>query len=245
MVETATPSPSPTPVDDTTATSIPLEVWFHENDGRDPVYLVPSHTLVIGAPAIGRFAIETLLTGPAPGESKRGTSIPEGTELLGLTIENGIATVDLSAEFNDTGLGTSYEHLPLAQVVFTLTQFDTVDAVAFEIEGKRIKLYGGHGLAIEGPLRRKDFEDSAPPIIVDSPYPREQIDTTFTLEGTANVFEATVSYRIVDKGGRGDYSKEIKVDVTEKTRAVIEVFESSAEDGSPLHLVRVPVTIVP
>ncbi|MEA2446919.1 MAG: hypothetical protein QOK47_556, partial [Actinomycetota bacterium] len=35
------------------------------------------------------------------------------------------------------------------------------------------------------------------------------------------------------------------VAVEKETEAVLEVFESSAEDGSPLHKVSVPITIVP
>jgi spore germination protein GerM len=268
VIESATPSPSETAAEDATTDSIVLEVWFR--DHQEPVFLVPAYREVPRTPAIARAAIEALLAGPSVAEleaqdgKKRppvGTSIPAETQLLGLTIENRVATVDFSAEFNDTGLGSTYEHLPLAQVVFTLTQFDTVNAVIFEIEGKRVELYGGHGLMIDGPLKRKDYEDSAPPIIVDGPHPQDEIDETFVLEGTANVFEATVSYRILDEDGRvleegfttatcgsgcrGDYSKKISVNVTEKTQAVIEVFESSAEDGSPLHMVRVPVTILP
>ncbi len=43
------------------------------------------------------------------------TAIPEGTRLLGITIEDGIASVDLSMTAR------------VAQVVFTMTQFAQVD----------------------------------------------------------------------------------------------------------------------
>lgn len=101
----------------------------------------------------------------------------------------------------------------------------------------------------------------APPIVVARPSPGAELAPTFKLSGTANVFEATVSYRVVGDDGavlkkgfttascgsgcRGDYSVTITVDVLGPTEATIEVFESSAEDGSPLHKVSIPVSIVP
>jgi hypothetical protein len=141
-----------------------------------------------------------------------------------------------------------------------LTQFRTVDSVVFEVEGERIDSYGSHGIGTDKPLKRKDYEDWAPPIVVDSPFPGQIVDSTFTLEGSANVFEANVSYRIRSNGDilaegfstatcgtgcRGDFAKVIDVFVERRTTVMLEVFESSAEDGSPLHMVRVPITIDP
>jgi hypothetical protein len=75
------------------------------------------------------------------------------------------------------------------------------------------------------------------------------------------VFEATVSYRLVTTNGdvlaegfatatcgtgcRGDFAEKIDVYVDGPTRAWLEVFESSAEDGSPLHMQQISVTVEP
>jgi hypothetical protein len=100
------------------------------------------------------------------------------------------------------------------------------------------------------------------PIVVDEPVEGDEVSSPLLLAGTANVFEATVSYRIVDRlsdtkiaegfttatcgsGCRGDYSEKIRFRVEERTEAVLEVFESSAEDGSPLHIVRVNLVLLP
>ena len=233
-----------------------VQVWFLKGE-----QLAPTYRDVQGAEGIGRAALESLLAGPDGAEERDGLAsvMPEGSDLLGLTIAKGVATVDFSSEFNSTGLGTCCEHLPLAQVVWTLAQFDTVDKVIFEIEGDRVVSYGGHGLALDRPQTRKNSENNAPPIVVDAPFPGQSVDSTFTLEGDANVFEANVTWRVVDPDGavlsegfatatcgtgcRGDYEVDVTVDVTGPTEAVLEVFESSAEDGSPLHMVRVPITI--
>ncbi len=81
--------------------------------------------------------MEALLAGPNALETDIGwgTSIPADTELLDINIRDGIAIVDLSAEF-EQGSGTLAEVMRVAQVVFTLTQFDSVSAVSFRIEGE-------------------------------------------------------------------------------------------------------------
>lgn len=163
--------------------------------------------------------------------------------------------MDLSSEF-ERGGGSFTEMMRLAQVVYTLTQFPTVDDVVLEIDGERVETFGSHGIVIEDPMKRSNFRDLLPPIVVMSPAIGEIISSPVTISGTANVFEATVSIRILDDNGdplaetfttatcgsgcRGSYSEEVRFDAA-GDGGVIEVFESSAEDGSPLHLVSIPV----
>ena len=72
--------------------------------------------------------MEDLLAGPNPLEARAGvtTVIPAGTRLLGLTISKGVATVDLSSEF-ESGGGSASMFARLAQVACTLDQFPTLD----------------------------------------------------------------------------------------------------------------------
>jgi len=83
-------------------------------------------------------AINALLAGPSAAESGHQitSAIPDGSKLLGLTIKNRLATIDLSSEFESDG-GSASIHDRLGQVVYTLTQFATIHSVAFKIEGKR------------------------------------------------------------------------------------------------------------
>src|SRR5688572_31898073 len=92
--------------------------------------------------APGTAAMEALLAGPNEQESAAGIStvIPDGARLLGLEVTAGIATVDLSREF-EPSTGTTGELLTLAQVVYTLTQFPTVDAVRFRLEGRTPRFF--------------------------------------------------------------------------------------------------------
>lgn len=253
---TATPEPGPEESQSSKPheehESVDLEIWFARDQGLFGTMHETESTT-----RIGTAAMEELLGGPSGAEAQADvfTAIPDGTELLDLEVSGGTATVDLSSEFA-RGSGSSGEITRLAQIVFTLTQFPTVDDVVLEIEGEQVEVFGSHGIVIDDPMKRSDFKDLLPPIVVMSPAIGDRISSPVTISGTANVFEATVSIRIMDADGnlleetfttatcgtgcRGSYSEEVKFDAA-GDGGVIEVFESSAEDGSDLHLVSVPV----
>ncbi len=128
------------------------------------------------------------------------TQIPEGTQLLGLEISDGVATVDLSSEFQSGG-GSLSMRMRVAQVVYTLTQFDSVDGVLFEIDGEPVDAIGGEGVMVDTPQTRKDYEDLLPAIAVTSPGFGWDFTSGDLIEGIANVFEANVSWRILDENG--------------------------------------------
>ena len=118
--------------------------------------------------AVAESALEELLAGPTEQEStdlEYTTAIPEGTEILEVTVDDGVAKVELSAELPDE---------PLAQVVYTLTQFATVESV--DIQGNTVT--------------RDDFEDVTPAILVESPLAFEEVTSPLHAPGTANTFEA-------------------------------------------------------
>ena len=115
--------------------------------------------------AIGTAAIEALLDGPTDAEQDTwpaiSSAIPEGTQLLGLTIDDGIAKIDLSEEF-ESGGGTFGVTARLAQVVYTLDQFPTVDAVEFYIEGAKVTVFSSEGVMLDGPQTLDDYDQLLP-----------------------------------------------------------------------------------
>lgn len=98
-------------------------------------------------------------------------------------------------------------------------------------------------------------------IEVISPQPNTAVTSPVTVSGTADVFEAVVSIRIIDEmnnviaetstmatcgsGCRGDYSEPVRFAVDREQVGRIVVFEYSAKDGSMIDVVRIPVTLVP
>ena len=130
------PPPSPTTSTQATqSTVVPsgrgLEVWF-AREGR-LVEALRTHT---PTRAVATAALHALLAGPTRRERAAGmrSEIPLGTRLLGITIAKGVARVDLSSDYEAGGSSRSLQ-LRLAQVVYTLTQFPTVSAVRFSVDG--------------------------------------------------------------------------------------------------------------
>jgi len=69
--------------------------------------------------------------------------IPKGTRLLGLKVEDGLATVNLSREFRDNFSGGSEaEGLTIGAILRTLGQFPEIKRVLFLIEGKPLDTLG-------------------------------------------------------------------------------------------------------
>lgn len=232
---------------------ITLSVYFMREDK-----LAAGHRVIESTLGVGRAAMESLLSGPADVESEAGftTAIPEGTELLDLVVEDGVATVDLSEEF-ESGGGSLSIMARVAQVTFTLIQFPTVDAVQFMIEGQSVETLGGEGLVLSEPIDRSGFEDILPAIFVESPAAGDNVESPLHVWGTANTFEATFMLNIVDPEGlivaeevvtatsgtgtRGTFDVTVPYETTSSGMGALIVFELSAKDGSQINIVEIPV----
>ena len=207
---------------------------------------------------VGGIALQSLLDGPTGGSD---TAIPEGTKVLDVYLdENSNAVVSLSPEFESGGGSTSMS-IRVAQVVWTMTQFPQVEGVLFQIESERLTLLGGEGVDLSEPQTRADWMDFAPAIVVQSPRRGDVVTSPVSISGNANVFEATVSMRIADENGkvlaedfatatcgtgcRGTYEKSVAFEVDKRQPAFVEVYSASAEDGSPMFVIRIPVTLSP
>jgi spore germination protein GerM len=131
-------------------------------------------TRAVDSPQVATNAIKALIAGPTPAEmdTELSSSIPADTLLLGLTIDNGLATIDLSREF-EVGGGSFNMLSRLAQVVYTLTQFPTVDEVLFYIDGEPVDVFSGEGIVLDGPVTRADYLSALPlePVVDTGPAP--------------------------------------------------------------------------
>ena len=103
--------------------------------------------------------IKALLAGPQSSE-KCMTLIPHGTRLLSASVRNGIAALNFSEAFEFNEIGADGYRAQLMQIVFTATEFATVESVQFLIEGQR-KDYIGSGedvwMWIGSPYTRSSF----------------------------------------------------------------------------------------
>lgn len=236
--------------------AVRYEVWFSQGESLFVAYRTQPAT-----PRVGSAAVQALLEGPTDFEQGYGlsTSVPEGTQFLGLRIGDGVAHVDLTSEF-ESGGGTLSMTTRLAQVVYTLTQFPTVKGVVFSLDGEPIDVLGGEGLVIDHPLTRKDYADLLPAILVASPTLAQAAPSPVVVRGTANVFEANVTVEILDAAGRkiaetfttatcgtgcrGFFRVAVPYEVDEEQEGTVVVHDDDAAGtGHPPHEVRIPVVL--
>jgi len=130
----------------------------------------------------------------------------------------------------------------VAEVVYTLTRLSAVRKV--DVAGRRA-------------LTRADVAAYVPPILIESPADGQQVPSTFTVRGTASVFEATLVVEL-RRGGtllerrtvtatngapaRGDFATVLSA--AAGGPATVVAYAPGAADGSPQHLQRVPVTVL-
>lgn len=226
---------------DTGTTTAPLEtttarVYFLRAGKVWPVARTVEQTR-----AVATAALEELFAGPT--EQERAdlgftTAIShndQSVEIERLAIGDGVA------EYNPP---RKLARAALAQVVYTLTQFPTVESV--EIDGKG--------------YTRADFEDLTPPVLVESPLAFEDVVSPLRVTGTANTFEATFNYELTDTDGKIVDESFVTATSGTGTRGTFDfttdpftvpfdgvgsliVFERSAEDGSRINVVEIPLRV--
>ena len=105
-------------------------------------------------------AIKLLLKGPdssIASERNCQSLIPAGTKLLSIKIQNGVAYLDFSEDFEINPFGVEGYNAQLMQIVYTATSFSTVKSVQFLIEGEKKEYLGSEGQWIGSPLSRNAF----------------------------------------------------------------------------------------
>lgn len=107
------------------------------------------------------FTIESLLKGPSLSERSHGmySLIPEGSRLISATVKDGVAYLDFSEDFQFNPLGTDGYQAQLQQIVYTVTEFPSVQSVQILLEGKKID-YLHEGIYVGNPLSRESFRTS-------------------------------------------------------------------------------------
>ncbi len=84
--------------------------------------------------------------------------LPANTEILGMSIKDGLCKVDFTADFLNYG-NKQEESAMVKSIVYTLTEFPTVDNVQIMIEGKSLRELT-YGLNVSTPLTREDINYS-------------------------------------------------------------------------------------
>lgn len=201
--------------------------------------VAPVRRVVPTTEAVARAALDALAAGPTADDRASGltTALSSADRITSLTVVDGVATIDIAH---------ALAHQGLAQIVYTLTQFPSVRKVGF------VRSLGGAGLT------RGDLEDVTPPILVESPLPGDGATSPLRISGAADTFEARFQAEVrsaagaalghstvtatAGSGTRGTFAASIPF--TGATgRGELVVYESSAENGSRIHEVRIPLEL--
>ncbi|MCQ2585381.1 MAG: GerMN domain-containing protein [Treponema sp.] len=102
-------------------------------------------------------AINALLAGPTFDEKNCTTLIPKGTKLLGVSIKDGVATLNFSDAFEFNQDGIEGYLAQLKQIINTATEFSSVNSVQFLINGEKKEYLGSDGVWIGTPLARNSL----------------------------------------------------------------------------------------
>ncbi len=260
---TDSPAPSPTisSVPSPTNSSVPLTMQvavYYLKNGNNEMYLVREVHEIEKSTGVARAALNELISGK-PLTSDAFKVIPADTKILGVKIENGIATVDFSKEVLKANVGSGGEGLGIDSIVNTLTEFPAVKKVQFTVDGKAENGmdWWGHVGLYEQPFGRNLNSVYEPVIWVTAPLADQSITSPVKIRGNARVFEATVSFRLKDADGkilaqgfatalagapdRGDFEAELKFTPSSAGKGQLEVFEESMKDGSDQNMVIIPV----
>lgn len=229
---------------------------------------------------VAAAALELLLAGPGDAVLDGGSAsaIPSGIGVVSADLgEGGTVRVELSGDLLSAGVdgeladrlttpaagqGDSIEdhagRLRLAQIVFTMTQFETITAVDLVLDGKPVAVTDVLGNLIDGPVSRDAFEDVSPLILIEQPLPGETIGAEFMVSGTANTFEASLFLRLTSgdgdvlldeplqatsgSGTRGTFGASLTVPAgTGAGTVTLLGYEASARDGSEVNRFEVPL----
>ncbi len=131
--------------------SEPVTLYFARMLPVDMGLVPVAAILPEGTAAPERAALELVIKGPPAGSGLQGL-IPAGTRVLSLTVADGLATVDFSAEIMTGSWGSLGEALALGSIVNTLTGFPGIDRVWILVDGRLPGSLGGH-IDITAPLK--------------------------------------------------------------------------------------------
>ncbi|MDD4170173.1 MAG: Gmad2 immunoglobulin-like domain-containing protein [Desulfotomaculaceae bacterium] len=226
----------------------------------DDAYLVREVHQVPYTKEVVKAALEELInTDPVtPGASRL---LPPATKIRGITIRDGLATVDFSREVLLANVGASGEVCGIQSIVNTITEIPGIQKVSFMVEGKvdeQALNWWGHVGLYQQPFTRDISKVYEPVIWVTSPHPGQKIASPLEIRGTARVFEATVAARLVDaqgkeiaKGfatasegapGRGEFTLPLNFQAASPGSGKVEVFWGSPKDGTELDKVVIPIS---
>jgi hypothetical protein len=239
--ESVQPEPSDPPATGTPTTAVENDVYVYYlmDDGQSPRLYREQRPNPGMDPVMA--ALTTMLT-ESPLDPDYSSPWPNGTRLLDESVSGDTATVDVS---KFPALGAEAETLAVQELVYTVTANDTsVKKVRLLVDGKAPR--SGHE-DWSDPVARAPMMDVQGWIWLLAPTEGATTSSPVVIKGYGTAFEGTISWDVTKDGAKvaegttqggsngefGEFSDTVDLDPgTYEIRA----FESSAEDGSAIHV---------
>lgn len=240
-----TQAPSVSPTSSPAASgSIRVPVYYLGGTSRPVLYR--EFRSVPRTSAVVRAAVDAMLH-LTPLDADYRSYWPTAATVRGVSLSGATATVDLSANARQVTTSTANEKQSLQQLVHTVTAAaPKVTSVRLLFDGATQPTLWGH-VSTTDPISRAPQADTLAPVWVLEPALSVPVSRTFTVTGTASVFEATVSWSVtrgdatlahgavtasIGAPGRGDYTVRVTLPAGTTGDVVFTAWEESAEDGS-------------
>jgi len=122
--------------------TIDLDIYFDSSKDKTTCNITKEERLIQKEALLGELIMSELIKGPSRnGELK--PILPGKTRLLGFSIKDGIAYVDLSNEAA-TNMTPSKEEACLKCILYSLTQLPSISKVKILIDHKDVNVLGGN-----------------------------------------------------------------------------------------------------
>lgn len=268
---TSEPTASTTTSVPETTTSEPAEgsVWtgvvylYQEPEnsfGGNPA-LIPLALEVTADP--GTFSDHTEFTWALGVLAEAGTELPDGfgnaipsdVRVVDWALEDGTVRADMNEAFLDGAGGLLADTTMLNQLIYTLTWMDADASVEFTVDGQPVEAFGSEGISLLEPVDRDTFIDALHVIFLTQPI--SEFENVYAVNGRANVFEANLTWQILDGSGEvvheevtmascgsgcwGEFGIGVDADLIVPGESSVHLLTYSAEDGSPTNAITVPI----
>ncbi|MFC6023287.1 GerMN domain-containing protein [Plantactinospora solaniradicis] len=199
-----TPPGGPEPSVGTTSGTAPtasLAVYYQGGDPDRPRLYREFHRLWLrDGSAADRItaAVRNLLDGPTGMDPNYLNAWPTGTDLRGVSVSDGTATVDLAGAARNE-VGEAVARMAVQQLVWTVTAVPGVSGVRLRLDGTPVDRLWGR-VDVSGVLRRGPAVEVLAPVWLIAPQHGDAVGRTFQVHLAGILPEATAQLRIQRDG---------------------------------------------
>ena len=134
---------------------IDITAYYEDENG----FVVPVNTEIPWEEGIAKATLRSMVVGSETEkrivQSGLHGVLPEGTEIRGMSIKDGVCRVDFSKNILNTATYKQEENM-ISAITYTLTEFPTVDKVELLVEGQALA-YLSQGYAINAGFERENI----------------------------------------------------------------------------------------